>query len=192
MLYLIALVLTRMTGSFLLHLKISGRVPSGGVILCSNHLSNIDPPIIASAAFKRLYFMAKKELFARPIPSYLLRKLNAFPVNRKFFDRAAFRKAVGIVNSGRNLLIFPEGTRNKTGDNKIKKIHRAVSYIIYHTKKPVVPVFVKGTNKWKKLSGFFVKFGHPLDFPERKLNYTRETAEKICTRLKDGMEKISY
>jgi len=192
MLYLIALVLTRMACSFLWRMKISGRVPSGGVLFCSNHISNFDPPIIASAAFRKLHFMAKKELFARAIPSYLLSKLNAFPVNRSFFDRAAFRQAVQIVNSGRNLLIFPEGTRNKTGDNRIKKIHRAVSYIIYHTKKPVVPVFLKGTNEWKEISGFFVKFGLPLDFPERKLNYTRETAEKICTRLKDGMEKISY
>ncbi|MFH1352511.1 MAG: lysophospholipid acyltransferase family protein [bacterium] len=191
MIYLIARCLSLFAGGIFFRLKVSGLIPGGGVILCSNHLSNCDPPIIATSTFRKLHFMAKKELFYNPVIAFFLKKLNAFPVDRNLFDRSAFRKAVEIVNSGKNLLVFPEGTRNKTGDGKVKKIRRAVSYIIYRTEKPVIPVFIKGTNEWKELKRFSVKFGKPVDFPERKMPYTREVSEKICERIKDGIEKTA-
>jgi len=191
MIYLITWILSLFTGKFFFRLKVSGGIPEDGVILCSNHLSNYDPPIIAASTLRRLHFMAKKELFCNFTISFFLKELGAFPVDRNLFDRSAFRKAVELVNSGKNLLVFPEGTRNKTGDNKVKKIRRAVSYIIYRTDKPVIPVFIQGTNNWKKLKRFSVKFGKPVDFPERKMPYTREVTEKICARIKDGIEKTA-
>ena len=176
------------------HLETRGKLPpSDGAILCSNHLSNFDPPVIATAASGRtLNFMAKKELFASPFTAFLLRKLNTFPVNRSFFDRASFRKAVNTVNSGGNLLVFPEGTRNKTGNPRLGNIRRAVSYIIYNTNKPVVPVYVRGTNKFARRGlKASVSFGEPLEFPERKMPYTREISEKICAKIRDGINAAS-
>lgn len=176
-------------GKLFFRLKITGEIPSGGVILCSNHLSNWDPPMIAASTNKIINFLAKKELFENFFLSLILKNLYVFPIDRKVFDRAAFRKAIAIGNSGRNLLLFPEGTRNRKKPSEMGEIKKAVTFIIHQTKKPFVPVAVRGTNEWKRLKRFAVRFGEPMDIPERNLKFSRDTAEKIARRIKDAIQK---
>ncbi|MCD6412920.1 MAG: 1-acyl-sn-glycerol-3-phosphate acyltransferase [Elusimicrobia bacterium] len=178
-------------GKIFFRLEIIGDIPYGGAILCSNHISNWDPPMIAASTNKIINFMAKKELFANPALSFLLRNLYVFPVDRKVFARAAFRKAVEIVNSGRNLLVFPEGTRNRKDPTRLGEIKKGVTIIIHGTNRPVIPVAVKGTDRWNSLARFRVIFGQPLEIPERKLKFSREVAEKIAERIKNAIQKIA-
>lgn len=168
---------------------IKGSLPRGGIIVCANHLSNLDPPMLGSLSSKPLHFMAKKELFENPLFGWLNRALNAFPVNRSFFDRTAFRYAIKLSESGKNIAVFPEGTRNKTGTDEIGSIKRGVSYLIYNTSAPVIPVFLSGTNRWKFLGRMSITVGKAVDLPERKMPYSRETAELICGKIKNSLEK---
>jgi len=169
--------------------SIKGTLPRGGVIVCANHLSNLDPPILGSLSSKPIHFMAKKELFENPLFGWLNRALNAFPVNRSFFDRKAFRYAIKLSGSGKNIGVFPEGTRNKSGTDKIGPIKRGATYLIYHTDAPVIPVIISGSNHWKKLKRLQITIGKAIDLPERKMPYTRETAESMCRKIKSGLEK---
>lgn len=80
----------------------------GGVLLCANHIDNLDPPIVGITAPRPVHFMAKAELFSVPVLGRIVRNLNAFPVKRGMSDREALRKGLSILKEGKVLGLFPE------------------------------------------------------------------------------------
>lgn len=113
----------------------------GGYIIACNHVSNNDPPMVG-VVFKGKYtFMAKEELFRNPIFAWIIRKLGAFPVKRGSKDMSVLKNAIDSLNYGRIFVIFPEGTRSKTGE--LGRPKSGVSLIAAQAKVPVVPVFIK-------------------------------------------------
>lgn len=126
-------------------IKIEGteNIPAekGGYIIACNHVSNNDPPMVG-VVFKGKYtFMAKEELFKSPIFAWLIRRLGAFPVKRGSKDMSVLKNAIDSLNHGRIFVIFPEGTRSKTGE--LGRPKSGVSLIAAQAKVPVVPVFIK-------------------------------------------------
>lgn len=95
-----------------------------GFVLAPNHISAIDPVFVVIARFwgKRMLIMAKEELFeVNPLLSWMFRNVGVFGVERGKGDTGAVEVAVEKVKKGQGLLIFPEGTRSKTGEpGKIK------------------------------------------------------------------------
>lgn len=119
---------------------------SGRFILCSNHLSYVDPLIIVANFSRHGYFMAKKEVFNNRILAKTVSFLNAFPVDRNSLDRKAIKNSCEILNSGEVLTMFPEGTRSVEG--VIKDGHRGVGLIsILSGNSPILPMAISGTNK---------------------------------------------
>jgi len=167
----------------LFRVKIEGwrNVPRhGGVILASNHLSAFDPPFIGGCAPRELNFLAKIELFRYPIFRSIIREYNAIPLKRYVGDRRALKIVCDVLNRGRVVLLFPEGTRSK--DGRLGKMKAGVGMISIMTGRPVVPVYIEGTRQiWRTLLGFRrlkVKFGPPIyppdhvpDGPDRKRYY---------------------
>lgn len=122
----------------------------GSFIIASNHVSNNDPPMIGVVFKKKYTFMAKEELFnVNPVFTWLIKKLGAFPVKRGSKDTAAIDEAIESLGNGRVFVIFPEGTRSKTGE--LGRPKSGVSLIAAKAKAPVVPVFVKyGRKRFRK------------------------------------------
>ena len=90
-----------------------------GFVLAPNHLSAIDPVFVVIARFwgKKMLVMAKEELFhVNPFFSWFFRQVGVFGITRGKGDTAALDNAIHEVQKGRGLLIFPEGTRSKTGE----------------------------------------------------------------------------
>ena len=87
-------------------------------ILCSNHISDLDPVFIILAAphKAKICFMAKAELFKIKILGWFIKKVGAFPVNRGKGDTGAIDHAEEIIRHGGRLGIFIEGTRSRTGE----------------------------------------------------------------------------
>jgi 1-acyl-sn-glycerol-3-phosphate acyltransferase len=84
---------------------------TGGVIFAPNHISNLDPPAVACGTNKRqLAFMAKEELF-KGLFGKIIASVGAYPVKRGESDTESIRKTMALLDEGRAVLVFPEGTR---------------------------------------------------------------------------------
>lgn len=137
---------------------------AGGVLICCNHLSNFDPPLVGISIRRRLSFIAKEELFNIPVLKTLLRHLNAFPVKRGAGDRGAIRLALHLLNNGHALLIFPEGHRNK--GTKLLKGLSGAGFFALRTDAVIVPCAIVGHYRFR--SRMQVVFGKPVDVQEIK------------------------
>ncbi len=134
--------------SYFMGLRVTGRdrLVSGAQVLASNHVSNIDPVIVGLAAMRELHFLAKEELFrASRLFGWLIRKYNALPVRRGSADAAAIKCWSRVLRSGQTLVLFPEGTRSKTGE--IAQFKPGVGMLAIRNRVPVVPTLIQGLDK---------------------------------------------
>lgn len=144
-------------------------VPARGpVILAANHRSFLDPFVIATLVRRPVYFVAKRELFRRRGVGWLLNALGAFPVDRGASDAAAMATACELLDRGECVVIFPEGTRVRSGG--LGRAHRGVGRLALETGAPVVPVAVMGTEDVRR--GWCIRprrvrlrCGSPLTYP---------------------------
>lgn len=161
----------------------------GGVLLCSNHIDNLDPPVVGINAPRPVYFMAKEELFNVPVLGKILPDLNAFPVKRGMSDREALRKGLGILKEGNVLGLFPEGTRSKTG--QLGKGLAGAGFFALRSEAHVVPCAIIGP--YKAFSKLKVVYGKPFDMKElreRKAS-AEETTELIMSEIRKLIEDYS-
>lgn len=158
---------------FLLYFRLDriGRehVPSSGpVLLAANHRSFLDPFVIGTLTRRPVYYMAKRELFERPWQAWLLNSLGAFPVDRGTGDEHAMSTALTILERGDCVVIFPEGTRVRSGP--LGHPHRGVGRLALQTDARVVPIAVMGTDDvrrgWRiRPRKVTLRCGPPLGFP---------------------------
>ncbi len=107
------------------------------IILASNHRSYADPVILTMPMKLPVSYMAKEELFRNKLFGWFIRKLGAFPVKRGAGDMSVIDDSIAVLNSGRHLVIFPEGTRSK--DGKVGKGKSGVALIAAKSGADVVP-----------------------------------------------------
>ncbi len=95
-------------------LRRTGRahIPAGGVILAANHRSFLDPFLIGCCLGRPIYFVAKRELFHKPLIGWFLNCMGAFPIRRGESDEQSMATALALLERGQAVVIFPEGTRH--------------------------------------------------------------------------------
>ncbi|MDX8359862.1 MULTISPECIES: lysophospholipid acyltransferase family protein [Bacillaceae] len=151
----------------LFRIKIIGseNIPKeGSVLICSNHISVLDPPVVGITSTRPIHFMAKEELFRVPILKTAISNLNAFPVKRGMGDRSAIRNGLAILNDNKALGIFPEGTRNKEGN--LGKGLAGVGFFALRSNALVVPCAIIGP--YKPFRKLYVVYGRPVDITEMR------------------------
>ncbi|MGB9885949.1 MAG: lysophospholipid acyltransferase family protein [Moorellales bacterium] len=139
--------------------EVTGRenVPRRGpVVVVSNHISLWDPIAVGVALPRRVYFMAKEELFRLPLVGLVLRGLGAFPVRRGEADLAAMRQALRLLRQGKVVGIFPEGGRSRRGT--LEEFQRGAALLALRTQAPLLPVALIGTNRILGRRGAFYRF----------------------------------
>jgi 1-acyl-sn-glycerol-3-phosphate acyltransferase len=120
----------------------------GPVILAANHRSFLDPWVVGICLRRPIYFVGKKELFDKRWQAWLLRSLGAFPIRRGESDEESMATSRALLERGEALVIFPEGTRIRSGGLGNPK--RGVGRLALETGAPVVPVAVSGTNRARR------------------------------------------
>jgi 1-acyl-sn-glycerol-3-phosphate acyltransferase len=132
-----------------IRVEVTGRenIPDGvSCIFLSNHVSNLDPPVIFPELPGRSSVLLKKELMRIPLLGTAMRMGQFVPVERGNVREAAQKSvaaAAGALRSGLHILIFPEGTRSK--DGRLASFKRGPFYLAKETGAPIVPMVISGT-----------------------------------------------
>jgi 1-acyl-sn-glycerol-3-phosphate acyltransferase len=134
----------------------AGLAFDGPALICANHLSFLDPPLIGQVFDTPIHFFARKTLFANPLIGALLRKWQAIPIDRDKPDPSSLKATIRTLKSGGRVLMFPEGTRSS--DGLLQPAEPGVGLFIAKANAPVLPVRIFGTDQ--ALSRHH-KFPHP-------------------------------
>ncbi len=137
---------------FFLKRKGAENIPAeGSAILVCNHIHMMDVACIARQCKRKVYFMAKKELFENKLMGWVFSKFGAFPISRGEADISGIRTAMKILKDGDLLVIFPEGTRNKKREEILLPLQEGVAMLALRCKAAIIPSWVEGGYRpWKR------------------------------------------
>jgi 1-acyl-sn-glycerol-3-phosphate acyltransferase len=145
-----------------IRVEVVGRdhLPVGqGCIFMSNHVSNLDPPVLMPYLPGRSSVLLKKQLMAIPILGTAMRLAQFVPVERGHnveAAKASIAAAAAALRSGLNILVFPEGTRSK--DGRLSAFKKGPFFLAEDTKAVIIPVAISGTQYMMQKGSFAV---HP-------------------------------
>lgn len=161
MLYLLGRAVFRFIFKVVFRWRVTGRehLPAAGpYLLCANHTSWWDPPLVGSIVEPKVYFMAKEELFRVPVLGPVIRAWGAYPVKRHSADRKALRRSLELLEEGKVLGIFAEGTRSRNG--RLQKAEGGAAWLARKSGAPVVPVGIAAP--YRLFKPLQVRIGPPL------------------------------
>ena len=176
--------------------RVSGRqhVPSGtAVVYCSNHQSNVDPPVLYRALDRRLHILFKAELRSVPILGIVMETGGFIPVTRGKRDAAmgAIDLAAASIRSGNSFLIFPEGTRSR--NEELLPFKKGGFIMAIKAQAPIVPVAVSGgRDAMRKGSAIIrpvmvdVKIGEPV----LTAGYTLDDRDLLIAIVRERIEAM--
>jgi 1-acyl-sn-glycerol-3-phosphate acyltransferase len=167
---------------------------AGTYIFMSNHVSNLDPPILIPLIPRRTSVMVKKELFSYPILGKAMRMGSLVPVDRGNRDAGieAVKAAKKVVGQGLNMTIYVEGKRSF--DGKLLPFKKGPFYLAMECGVPVVPVTIAGTHYAMPKKRFAIRPGtvkvvfhapiEPKDFGSREC-----LMEKVRAAIDSGLSE---
>lgn len=127
--------------------------PEGPLIVACSHASHLDPMILGAAFDRPLHFMARRTLFDVPGFNWLIRVNQAFPLNREGDSREALRVCGELLDQGKAVVMFPEGTRSF--DGIFGEVKPGVGMLSVRNQAPVLPVYNWGNfQSWPRGRGF--------------------------------------
>ncbi|MEV0557340.1 lysophospholipid acyltransferase family protein [Streptomyces sp. NPDC050597] len=165
------------------------KVPATGpVIFAVNHSHNIDGPMVIGVAPRPSHFLVKKEAFIGPLGPFMT-NVGQIKVDRDTTDRTAITRALGVLDNGGVLGIFPEGSR---GEGDFAALRAGLSYFAVRSGAPIVPVAVLGsTERRGRLikalpplrSRVDVVFGDPFEAGDGSGLRTRKALDEATVRI---------
>ena len=171
----------------------------GGMLVASNHVSFLDPPLVGIGFKQPVYYFARKTLFDHPVANWILTRINALPVDQQKPELSILRKVINLLKDGEKVVIFPEGERSWDGTIKDKG-EPGVGMIVSKAKVPVLPVRIFGAEKSLPRGSKKVKrhpvvtvVGEPVDFTEvieDKSLSTKERYQTIADRIMDEIRAL--
>lgn len=160
----------------------------GGILFCSNHKTAMDPIIIQYYSTRDIRFMAKAALnnfLLRPI----IKMFNVILVKRNSKDFGAVKEALGALENGECVGIFPEGTRNGLVKNN-GKMRNGATYLALKSNVKIVPIGIKG--KVGLFRKTIITFGTPIDYSKYQgEKVTKLLEEKTTEELKNTIIELT-
>jgi len=140
--------------------RVAGRenIPIGrAAVYCSNHQSNIDPPVVFDALHPRMHILYKREIDAIPVLARAFRLGGFIPIDRRNKEAAMQSIEAGAksIRAGNSFLIFPEGTRSKTGE--LLPFKKGGFIMAIKGQAPIVPVAVQGGRDAQKKGSWIIQ-----------------------------------
>jgi 1-acyl-sn-glycerol-3-phosphate acyltransferase len=173
--------------------RVAGREhlrPGEAVVFCSNHESNIDPPILFQALHPRLHVLFKHELTKLPLLGRAFQIGGFVPIDRRSREQsmAAIEQAAASLRDGNSFLTFPEGTRSPTG--ALLPFKRGPFLMALKAQVPVVPVAIQGGaasmrrgSRIVRPTTVSVRIGHPVETRGMDMSDREKLAETVRGRV---------
>lgn len=178
--------------------RVKGRdlVPlEGPAIIAPVHRSNLDFAFTPFLTRRKLFFMAKEELWSSPHFGRLLEIWGVFPVHRSGADRESVHRAEEVLRRGQLLVMFPEGSR-RFGEH-VGELLEGVAFLSARTGAPVVPVGISGSErsmpkgaKFPKPLRISVSVGTPVE-PESRTEggrVARSQVRRLTAELREALQ----
>jgi 1-acyl-sn-glycerol-3-phosphate acyltransferase len=156
MFYYLLRFLISLLSSLFLRRQMSGKgnMPKHtACIIVANHVNLLDSPILGVSLGRRVYFMAKEDLFHSRIIGWLAKQFGAFSVAKGRLNRRAGRTALELLANGQALIIYPEGKRSD--DGKLGQGYSGAALLAVKSGAPIVPVAISGSRQLIGKKWFF-------------------------------------
>jgi 1-acyl-sn-glycerol-3-phosphate acyltransferase len=142
----------------------------GGALIAANHASYVDIPFVGGSVRRRMWYLGRQDLFL-PVFRPILQWLGWIPIRQDRLDRDGFGKAIRLIQEGKIVVIYPEGTR--TPDGALRRGKPGMGIIVAETGCTVIPAYLAGTRevlpigaRWLSLHPIRITFGAPINFTE--------------------------
>lgn len=129
-------------------LKVVGRenlVLDGAVLVVSNHESFLDPPLVGTLYRDEMFYLARKTLMKGPLLTWIYRAWNSIPVDQERPDMTSLKAIIKLLNSGKRVLVFPEGERSL--DGAIGVAQPGVGLIAVKSNAVIQPIRIRGARE---------------------------------------------
>ncbi len=194
-LYRMIIFLTWLVGKIFYRLKVYGleHYYPRGAILAANHTSFFDPPVIAVSWPEEVHFLARETLFKNRFFGALIRNVNTHPVTGGAGDIGVMKTILSLLEQGKKVVLFPEGTRSKSGE--LQAFKAGISMLVSRTNTAIIPIYIDGAyqawNRHKKLPRLFGKvyciFGTPIIWESFSHLEKKEAQKQIADKLTDSI-----
>ncbi len=192
--YWLLWILVRIVALICFRYRVIGSVPrTGGVLIAANHASYFDIPLLGCGMRRRAWYLGRSDLFVRGLKG-ILQWLGWIPLRLGRLDRKAFDQAIELIQKGKAVVIYPEGSRSH--DGSLQEAKPGLGMIVAQTGCPVVPAYLKGTYevlpagaKRPRFHPVTVLFGEPLQFDQPVGN--GETKQFYQNVSRTVMERIA-
>ncbi len=170
-------------------------IEQGPALICSNHVSFFDPPLVSICFHREIHFLARHTLYSNPPARWIFPRLNVTPIDQDRASMAGLKTAIRILKEGNRVLIFPEGSRSPTG--ALLPAAGGAGLVVAKSRAPVVPIRLFGAYEalpfgaaLPKLTTATAVIGEPLHFSENDYPATREGYQAISDTIMAAISRL--
>ena len=158
-------------------------------VVCCNHYDSSDVLVVAEKLIKRdLNVLAKAELFKGKFSSWFLTKMGAIKVNRGTPEVSVHKEILRRLKSGKQLLIFPEGTRNLAGTHDMADFKSGAGVYAMKAKVPIIPLMFH--HKSRPFRRNYLIVGDKIDLSDFYGKNMHEVKDEVAKFLHEKMELL--
>ena len=181
-------------------LKVVGRenlVLDGAVLVASNHESFLDPPLIGTLYRDEMFYLARKTLMSGPLLKWIYLAWNSIPVDQDRPDMTSLKAIIKLLNSGKRVLVFPEGERSL--DGVIGVAQPGVGLIAVKSNAVIQPIRIRGAREALPRGSGRIRFnpislhiGPPIRLTEEELTTAKgkHGYQHIADRIMAAIEAL--
>ena len=193
-------VLARLVVVWFFRFRVAGREnwpATGGALICANHQSFLDPPLVGLTCSRRLTYLGRTTLFENKLLAPVIRFLDTIPIDREGGGLAGLKETLRRLKGGDMVLIFPEGTR--TRDGHLQPLKPGFCAVARRSKVPLVPVALDGAyDIWPRTSPLprggqlAVVIGPPISAAEVARLSDEELMAELARRIRECLDQARH